>query len=444
MTGIDSIRDIRTEVDVLASFLSDLNVYKALTDSVRHDMFTDRDCLAVYDAIREIEQEGKTVELTGVGMKVYRKGVDITRFIQQTYNGFEVTREKVSILADLAAKRRLYQLGIQAMTVATTPTSSSDDFKKILRDFTESMEDSKGGVVMFKEAVHDLETDIVKRNRGEVQSGMRTGLHIFDCRNGFHSGDLVIIAGETSQGKSTLATTIACNMAKDGVPTVYYSLEMSARQLTARMIARDVDIPASRLLYAKLSSEEYNKFYDTALSLSSMPIFYDEHSRVSFEKICSSIRALVREKGVRVAFIDYLQILANGDASGSREQLLGDMARDLKRLAVDTGVCVVALSQLSRDPNSKDGEPRLSRLRGSGQIEEACDMAVLIWRPSLFGINEYDDGTKTAGTARLNLAKGRNVGTGRETVIFDGDLTYFRNDDGSRPAERKEDYNLPF
>lgn len=133
---------------------------------------------------------------------------------------------------------------------------------------------------------------------------------------------------------------------------------------------------------------------------------------------------MVRKHHIRVAYIDYLQILANG-RNESREQLIGDMARDLKRLAVELNICIVAISQLSR---SKDKpEPSLAEMRGSGQIEEACDTAVLVYRPFVYGIERYKDGKLTYGTAQLTIAKGRNIGLAQEVVSFDSELTYFHD-----------------
>ena len=139
-------------------------------------------------------------------------------------------------------------------------------------------------------------------------------------------------------------------------------------------------------------------------------------------RMCTSIRAMVRTRGIKVAFIDYLQIMVNGSGD-NREQLLGDIARDLKRLAVELQICIVAISQLSRAKDKP--EPTLSEMRGSGQIEEACDTAVLVYRPFIYGIERYKDGRLTYGTAQLTIAKGRNIGLSQEIVQFNGDLTYF-------------------
>ena len=263
---------------------------------------------------------------------------------------------------------------------------------------------------------------MAQRIDGTGEAGMMTGLHIFDSHYGLHAGDLVIFAGRTSQGKSTLATTIARNMGLMGIPSAYYSLEMGAKQLTARIMARDTMLSSSRMLYDKMNDGELATFDSKAATMQQLPIYYDDKSKTSFKRLCTSIRAMVRKHAIRITFIDYLQILANGSGD-NREQLIGDMARDLKRLAVELNICIVAISQLSRAKDKP--EPTLMEMRGSGQIEEACDTAVLVYRPFVYGIERYKDSTLTYGTAQLTIAKGRNIGLAQEIVQFNGDLTYF-------------------
>ena len=283
------------------------------------------------------------------------------------------------------------------------------------------------------DVIGSLMNDVADRMADKGEKGIMTGLNIFDSRFGWHRGDLVIVAGATSQGKSTLASTIAYNMANDGEPIAYYSLEMSAKQLTARMMARCTQVSSSITLYAKLSEYEYKQVYDGSLSIKKLPIYFDEKNKTSFVNMCSSIRRMVKRYGVKVVFIDYLQILANGSRD-NRESLIGDMARDLKRLAVEENICICALSQLNRSKEDK-GRPRLNQMRGSGQIEEACDMAVLIHRPNL-----------QKESANIYLDKGRNIGVAKDIIKFNGNLSYFTDFEQGDPSapykEQKED--LPF
>lgn len=442
MNGL--INNYNLELEVISACISDGNIFHALSPSLCRELFTEPDTQAAYDVMKGIEKNGEVVEFMKVGTILNEKSVDIAKFVSSHAASYEVTRQQVEMLEDLMLKRNLYILCIEGQRIAMTPTSDIEEFQNLMQRFSTITSEHEDDIKRYDEVLSELANNVSRRMEGKAETGMRTGLDIFDKRNGFHCGDLVIIAGETSNGKSSLATTIARNMAENNIPIAYYSLEMSAEQLAARIIAKDAGTPSSRLLYSRLNSDEYSRFYDAYLERRNMPIFFDEKSKMSFKRICNSVRGLARRKGIKVVFIDYLQILVNGKENDSREQMLGDMAREMKRLAVEANVCVVALSQLSRDPNNKSGEPSLSRMRGSGQIEEACDMAVLIWRPELYGKDRYADNTSTAGTAMLKLAKGRNVGIGKDIVLFDGDLTYFRNDDGRREKITEKKSNLPF
>ena len=204
-------------------------------------------------------------------------------------------------------------------------------------------------------------------------------------------------------------------------------------QLVARMIARKVGISSSTILYDKLSDDEFNKLYDGSMQLKQLPVYFDENSKTSFRNICNSIRRLVKGSGVKVVFLDYLQILANGKGD-NREELLGDMARDMKRMAVELNICVVVLSQLNRS-GDREKEPSLSQMRGSGQIEEACDIGVLIQRPK-----------KDANSANILLRKGRNIGLATERVKFNSSLSYFCDYEEGDPQAGYEEHkeNLPF
>ena len=359
--------------------------------------------------------------------------VDVTKFLAECTTATTLTMQRVQFLQDLAIRRKLAAVFFKGESLVADPTTTMEDVQALSKEFDSVLNNNAGGDIQkFGDIINNLMNDVAERKEDKGEQGMMTGLRVFDMRYGWHGGDLVIIAGETSMGKSTLATTIAANMALAGIPSVFYSMEMSAKQLTARIIARRTQVSTSTTLYGKLSDDEYNRVYDGSLEMKNLPIYFDEESKTSFTKICCSIRRLRKRFGIRIVFIDYLQILANGRGD-NREQLLGDMARDLKRLAVEQDVAIVALSQLARNIGAK--EPSLSRLRGSGQIEEACDIAVLIHRPN-----------PRNNEAKIYLAKGRNIGLATEKVKFNSELSYFcdyEEGDPQAPYQEKKE-ELPF
>lgn len=452
MNDTNQLRNPQAEHEVLTACINDENIYTTLRGLLSEDLFTDADCKKLFSIMVRFEKEGKIPNLTEVTMYLVSDGIDVTRFISTGYSSYSVTKQKIDGLIDLSMKRSLYTLCCKGINIATNPASDSSEFQQLLADFKQNMKDDTSDVLSFSDTVKSLQNSVACNKNGTGERGMLTGLHVFDIRYGLHQGDLVIIAGETSMGKSTLATTIARNMAIERIPVAYYSLEMGANQLTARIVARDTQIASSRLLYDKLSDSEYDRFYDASSVMEQLPIYFDENNKTSFPKMCNSIRAMVRKRGVKVVFIDYLQILANSSSTNNREQLIGDMARELKVIAVECNVCVIALSQLSRD--NVNHEPNLNRLRGSGQIAEAADLVVFVYRPYIYGVERFPDGTPTVNAAQVIIDKGRNIGLAKEVVSFNADLTFFSDyvktenkETTTRtdaPWNRNEEENLPF
>lgn len=436
--GMELMHNFDTERGVIAAILVNADIYQSVRDDLSRDLFTDANCIFAYDIIRELEQDGKLPDITEVGQALLTKGMNVTSILTEEPASYIMTMQRIELLKELATRRQIYNLCYRGMQSAGDPTESIDKLTEIFNEYGTLLTGAAtSDTQSFSDVTKSLTNDISERIKGSKGVGMNTGLHLFDSHYGLHTGDLVIIAGSTSAGKSTLATTMARNMASEGVPIAYYSMEMTSKQLAARIIARDTLVPSSEALYGSMSDEQYSKYYDTATKMATLPIYFDERSKTSVQRISASVRKMVKRYGIKVVFVDYLQILANGGRLDSREQILGDMARDLKRLAVDTDTCVVALSQLSRSKDSR--EASLSRLRGSGQIEEASDMVILIDRKETKNPAE-------ASTAKLTIAKGRNVGLGSENVKFCADLSYFADIEQGDPqaAYRDHDEEMPF
>ena len=433
-TDISRLHSTQAEVQVLSAILFNPYLYDTLAEFLSKDLFNDYECVKTYEIIKNLADEGKLPDMVEIAGILDKQNVNFKRFILEGSGDYSITKQKIEFLSDLSVRRRMAALLMKAETMITNPAITIDEVSKVANELDKVVANDAGEKVQsFGEVVGNLMNDVADRMNDKGEKGIMTGLHIFDSHYGWHEGDLIIFAGGTSMGKSTLASTISYNMAAEGVPNAYYSMEMTAKQLVARMSARCTSVSASTTLYAKLNPSEYQKVYDGTLAMKNLPIYFDEDSKTNFSQMCKSIKRLKKKYGIKVVFIDYLQILVNG-SSDNREATLGDMARDLKRLAVEEGLAICALSQLNRADKDK-GEPRLNQMRGSGQIEEACDMGVLINRPNLK--NE---------TATITIAKGRNIGLAKEKVKFNANLSYFSDfeeGDPSAPYQEKKE-QLPF
>lgn len=433
--NFNNLHNTQAEREVLNAILFNPYIYDYVADIISRDIFQDTECQKVYDIMQQMIKAGKTIDAAEVFTIMRKDGLDFSHFVMENIAASELTRQRVAFLDDLYTRRKLLNLCYKAEAMVTDTTITREELRSVGKDFDGYLNnDSQNDECQqIGDVIGSLMNDVAERMADKGERGIMTGLNIFDSRFGWHRGDLVIVAGATSQGKSTLASTIMFNMAMAGVPVADYSLEMSAKQVTARMMARLTQVSSSTTLYGKLSDQEYKQVYDGSLSMKKLPIYFDEKNKTSFVNMCSSIRRMVKRYGVKVVFIDYLQILANGSRD-NRESLIGDMARDLKRLAVEENICICALSQLNRSKEDK-GRPRLNQMRGSGQIEEACDMAVLIHRPNL-----------QKESANIYLDKGRNIGVAKDIIKFNGNLSYFSDFEQGDPSapykEQKED--LPF
>jgi replicative DNA helicase len=300
---------------------------------------------------------------------------------------------------------------------------------------------SSDTVFTVKDAVVEVYNQIDRNCAGSKITGIATGFSEFDKRSGgLQGGNLVIIAAETGQGKSSLAGTIALNTAKNGARIVFYSQEMTKMELAGRLMAIETKISANALLHSRLDNYQIEQVHKNTQKIIDTSIYFDERSTNNIENILSSIRSMKIKHDINIVIVDYLQLVGTTKKGLTREQHVAEVARQLKNIAKELNITVLLLSQLSRD---KDPQPKLSRLRDSGQIEEAADIVIFIYRPEYYGKDYPKDfeHISTTGTALIEVAKGRNIGIFKFILGFDEKLTHFYEDDISlRTDENKPEW----
>ncbi|MGL5938228.1 MAG: replicative DNA helicase, partial [Phocaeicola sp.] len=283
----------------------------------------------------------------------------------------------------------------------------------------------KNGITTLDAAFEQLNTTISKNLANEkVVTGTCTGFEYIDSRGGLQGSDLIIVAGQTSNGKTSFANAIILNALKKDEAIFFLSMEMTSKQVAARLAAMECGISSKQLLYGKLTNEQISKFDKGLVSLLRKPLYFDDKNTATIENILSSIRYMVAKHDVKGVVIDYLGLIKFGK-SGTKEQAVGDAARDLKNLAKELDIWIVVLVQLNR--NTTEPIPTLDRLRDSGQIAEAADMVILVYRPEIYN-KQYPTPHKdvsTRNTAQITIAKGRNVGIGSFICGFIPELTKF-------------------
>ena len=272
-------------------------------------------------------------------------------------------------------------------------------------------------------------------------TGVPTGYtKLDDMTAGWQPSDLVIIAGRPAMGKTSFALSLAKNIAVDyRHPIAFFSLEMSAVQLCNRLLSNVCDVSGKKLQNGQLDRDEWERFDRNLNKLQGAPIYIDDTPGLSIFELRTKARRLVREKDVKIIMIDYLQLMnANGMRFGNRQEEVSTISRSLKGLAKELNIPILALSQLNRGVENREGNegkrPQLSDLRESGAIEQDADMVLFVHRPEYYRIFQDDKGNDLRGIAQIIIAKHRKGGTGDVNLRFQGDFTRFENpEDGFIP-----------
>ena len=250
---------------------------------------------------------------------------------------------------------------------------------------------------------------------------------------GWQLSDLIIVAARPSMGKTAFVLSMAKNIAVDyRNPVALFSLEMSNVQLVNRLIANVCEIESGKIKSGQLAGYEWQQLDYKLKNLMDAPLYVDDTPSLSVFELRTKARRLVREHGVRIIIIDYLQLMnASGMAFGSRQEEVSTISRSLKGLAKELNIPIIALSQLNRGVESREGidgkRPQLSDLRESGAIEQDADMVCFIHRPEYYKIYQDDRGNDLRGMAEIVIAKHRNGAVGEVLLRFKGEFTRFSN-----------------
>jgi replicative DNA helicase len=260
-------------------------------------------------------------------------------------------------------------------------------------------------------------------SRGAGLSGVPTGFADLDeLTNGLHPGQMVIIAARPAVGKSTLALDFARSASiRNGLTSVIFSLEMSQIEITMRLLSAEASIPLSHIRGGRMSDQDWNRVSAKMGQVSDAPLFIDDSPNLTMMEIRAKARRLKQRHDLKLVIIDYIQLMTSGKKVESRQLEVSEFSRQLKLLAKELDVPVVALSQLNRGPEQRtDKRPMLSDLRESGSLEQDSDVVILLNRPDL-----YDRDSDRAGEADFDVAKHRNGPTKLITVAFQGHYSRF-------------------
>ena len=443
--------DLDTENAVMATLMRYNEKYQQYSDLLGSELFYYEREKVMYKCIEGVINDGHITDINSLyeysqahdmGYKLER--YDFVNIIQLV--SLATLEQDIKRLRDMGRRRTCWLLLQQSSQKVLDLMSNFDDEVNGVISAVGEMQAgiSDEGVSTFGDALVEIKEQVINNVKGKQQA-LTTGFKLFDEHYLLRPQTLTIIAAFPAVGKSALALNIAEAIGKQGIPSAYYSMEMGKSELVSRSISKEADLPAYVIMNRPLNRAQRERLDEVMANNKDMPIYFDDRSTISFDKVLRSIRRLVKTKGIRLAIIDYLQIF--NQTSDDEEQGMSYMARMCKNIAKETGIAVIALSQLNRSA----AHPSLRMLRGSGQIEESADNVVLIDRPEAYPDNkvkkyegEFKD-SSIEGTAKLILAKGRGVGVGSSLVAFSGKHTRFSEivtADAGNYEEQTED--LPF
>jgi len=396
------------------------------------DIFKDPKNKRIYTYLSKELEDGNKVDLITLSEKISKNGEDLTTDVAKmiSEDAYLETQALTCILV-LNQKKKKEQL-LSLNNQITDMLNRDDDLFEIIEYVEEQVGKigniSKDEIVNVKEQLGGLLKDIEYKMNNEGLNGITTGFNSIDkFTGGWQETDLVIIGGASSMGKTSLALAFAFNSAFiGGSPTCLFSYEMSSKQLLSRLISSDTGIDNKWILKGTLDQSEMSKIHESVGRIEETPLYVDECSSSSLKYLINRIRQYVITKKVKLFMVDYLQLVTNDKRGRSREQEVSEVARSLKNIAKELNITIIALSQLNRGVGQRsESRPTIADLRESGEIEQAADMVVLVYRPEYYGIKEDGDGQSTEGLAEIIFAKGRNVGTGVMGLRFQRELTKF-------------------
>jgi replicative DNA helicase len=462
--------NIEAEQGLLGAILVNNEAFYRVSDFLNPEHFFEPIHQKVYQTSRDLIRAGKIA--TPVTLKTFLDGsIDIGGMTLAQYLA-RLAAEATTIINaedygrtiyDLSIRRALIIVGEDMVNVAFdapvdfSPRNQIEDAERKLYELAETGR-YDGGFQGFGQALTtaiDMAANAYQRD-GKL-SGIATGLDDLDkMMGGLQKSDLIVLAGRPGMGKTALATNIAFNVANawqgnvradghtettNGGVVGFFSLEMSAEQLATRIIAEQTGIPSNQIRRGGISADDFEKIKDYSIRLQNLKLFVDETGGLSIGQLAARARRLKRQRGLDLIVVDYLQLLTGSTKRGqeNRVQEITEITTRLKALAKELQVPVIALSQLSRQVESReDKHPQLSDLRESGSIEQDADVVMFVYREEYYHLmrkpSESDrekfaawmaDSDKYYGKAEVIIGKQRHGPTGTVELAFEGATTKF-------------------
>lgn len=418
---------------VLGAVMLEKDAYSEVCDLLVPDSFYDPRNQKIFEAICRLGANQRPIDMLTVIEQLRADGtleevggaVAITELTARVTSAAHVEYH-ARIIAQKYLARRLISFSSKVQNEAFDESNDIDDLLQQAEGelFEISQTQLKREVVQVDSVINQaLRMIEAASNRESGLSGLNTGYEDLNkLTSGWQNSDLIIIAARPAMGKTAFVLSMAKNMAMDfSIPLAIFSLEMSNVQLVNRILSNVCEIPGDTIRSGRLSQDEWDRLTTRQNYLFGAPMYIDETPGLSITELRTKARRLVREHGVRMIIIDYLQLMnATGMKFGSREQEVSTISRNLKALAKELNIPIIALSQLNRSTETReDKRPVLSDLRESGAIEQDADFVAFIHRPEYYTRSSEDaEGRDIRGLAEFIVAKHRSGQVGTVKLRF--------------------------
>ena len=426
--------NVEAERSILGAILLDNPVCNQAIELLRRDDFFLDANRRIFDKMVMLSERLMPIDLITLSDELRRAGefeqIGGATYIASLIDGVPRT-DTIEPYAKLVKQKSMLRKLITASQQIVTLAFEEEDEADVIIDKAEQMifriaEDRvRQGFQYIGDVAHRrLEQIEQMAGRPEMIPGVPTGFTDFDrMTSGLQRQELIVIAARPSMGKTALALNMAQYASKNGNVVGIFSLEMSAEQLVSRLLCSEARVDAHRLRTGYLNREEWARLADALRRLCETKVFIDDTAAVGVMEMRAKCRRLKAEHGLDLLIVDYLQLMAGRGRIESRQQEVSQISRDLKGLAKELDIPVVALSQLSRAPETRsEHKPQLSDLRESGAIEQDSDVVCFIYREEI-----YNPTDENQGTAELIIGKQRNGPTGSVQLAFLKEFTRFEN-----------------
>ena len=469
------------EEAVLGAMLIDEKGVNEVIDILSPEVFYKKSHQLIFESIQRLFRESEPIDLLTVSADLKKN------------KNFEIVggdfyliglSQKVSSSAHIEYHSRIIQqkfIQRKLITISNEIISKSYNESTDVIDLLDEAESKlydiaqnniKGSSETAQNLVIQAKNRIEEISKQEGLSGISTGFEKLDrLTSGWQPSDLIIVAARPGMGKTALALSMARNVSvQKKIPVAFFSLEMSSVQLITRLISSETGLSSDKLRIGKLADHEWQQLNIKVSDLESAPLYIDDSAALTIFELRAKARRLASSHGIKLIIIDYLQLmnLGSSNKAGNREQEISTISRNLKALAKELNIPVIALSQLSRAVETRGGtkRPILSDLRESGAIEQDADIVSFLYRPEYYGITEWDDDMKTPseGQGEFIVAKHRNGALDSIKLKFVANLGKFEDIDSfdspfefqsklntdnklsdfSEPSNKDDEEDIPF